>query len=346
MTPATRTALREAAFLGLLAASPAVPYAVILALHAVPRFSMFGDYAILELVTRWVRNGHTLFGPYSRFRFSHPGPAYFYVMAVFYELCGRQSSGLFVGAFAVNSAAIVATVSALRLLASRVHAVAAAVVLVAWMAAFGDVFANAWNPLITALPLVAFLVLAALFALGESAAALPAVFFGAFVAQAHLATVITFVAAGLAASVAYVVRRRRDLSRRDRRQIAWSLALLAVMFAPVLVEQVTSQEGNLTKIVHFFLHSPERPKPLSTGLRNWAFATSWLPDRLFGADLRTDGVIPFPMRWDAVPSAATPTLVHLATVHVACVLLGGVVAWRRRDRVSLSLLAEVAQKRR
>jgi hypothetical protein len=37
-----------------------------------------GDYAALELYTRLAAQGRQLLGPYSRFGFHHPGPAYFY----------------------------------------------------------------------------------------------------------------------------------------------------------------------------------------------------------------------------------------------------------------------------
>jgi len=328
----------EGALLGLLAITPALPYVVGLAVQSVPRFSMFGDFAILELATRLVRNGHTLFGPYSRFHFSHPGPAYFYVMAVIYEFCGRHSAGLFAGAMIVNLTAAFTTVFALRVLASRAHAVAAAVVLLAWVGAFGNILFNPWNPLVVALPFVAYVVLAALFAEGATVAACPAAFFGAFIAQSHVATVITFVAVGAVASVAFGVRRRRDLSRRDYRLLAATLGVLVVMFLPVVIEQCTSRQGNLTKLLLFFLHPPDPARPLSTGLRNWALATSWLPDRLLEASLATDRGVPLPMRWDAVPVAMTPTIVLIALAHVLALGIAGVVARRRNDRVSFALV--------
>src|SRR4051794_25828124 len=53
-----------------------------------------GDYAVLELYTRLAMHGEQRLGPYSRFHFQHPGPAYFYAAVPLYRLTGESFRGI------------------------------------------------------------------------------------------------------------------------------------------------------------------------------------------------------------------------------------------------------------
>ena len=67
-------------------------------------YATASDISIIELHVRDVFTRHTpLVGPYSRFGWNHPGPALYYVLAIPYWLSGRSSSGLALGALAVNA---------------------------------------------------------------------------------------------------------------------------------------------------------------------------------------------------------------------------------------------------
>ncbi len=338
--PANARERVEAAALALLAIAPAAPYGLAL-LRGVPRFSMFGDYAILEMVTRFVWSGRTLVGPYSRFGFSHPGPLYFYLLAPVYSLLGERSVGIFAGALLINLAAIATIVVAARRFGSRVHAAAAILTVWAWWSAFGNICDNPWNPLVIALPLVAYLVLAAFFAQGASLAACPAAFFGALVAQTHVAAVTTVAGVGAATTAAFLLARRRvGLGRRERRHLSIALGILLVTSVPPVIEQVIAPgHGNLRKLASFFLDRPEPLHPWSIALHDWATATSWLPDRVLDATLGSDRGVPLPMRWDAIPPTLSRTARTLAWIHVGSLIAGGVLCWCRRDRRSATLLA-------
>src|SRR5205814_8098147 len=67
----------------LPAIAAAAPFAVfalrILIHHRDPVFS--GDPALLDMATRSAAHFHRQVGPYSRYGFSHPGPALFYAAA-------------------------------------------------------------------------------------------------------------------------------------------------------------------------------------------------------------------------------------------------------------------------
>src|SRR4029077_17792587 len=61
-----------------------------------------GDYAALELYTRLAAQGRQLLGPYSRFGFHPPGPAYFYASVPLYVLTGERFAGILLTAALIN----------------------------------------------------------------------------------------------------------------------------------------------------------------------------------------------------------------------------------------------------
>lgn len=343
-TDARRAATRarlEAAALGLAAVVPLLPYFAHLAEVGVPRFALHGDYAGLELATRHVPAGTTLLGPYSRFQFNHPGPLYFYALYPVYLLAGKTSAGIFAGAAAIAAAAAAAVVATVRLLATRAHALGVLFVVLGWHAAFGNATPLPWNPLVVVLPLTAFLACAALVARGAFAAAPVAALLGAFVGQTHLSTVPTTLGIGAGAlGVAWLgARRRGGLARGERRALAVAGTLVALASLPMLVEQLLPDGGNLTKLARFFAH---REAPLAPGgfaLRTWAFASTWLPDRLASLALPADGWEPRTMASEAVPGVASGYTIRLTALHLACVGGALALAWKRRDRTSVALLA-------
>jgi hypothetical protein len=340
-----RTAKAEAMMLALVALVPFVPHAIFLSRHPVPRFSMYGDYAIIEQVIRFVGSGRTLVGPYSRFGFSHPGPLYFYFLAPIYWAMGGESRGLFVGALVLNAMAAATIVFALRALASRAHAMAGLLLVLVWTIAFGDVLSNFWNPLVIALPLVAYLVLAALFARGEVRAAVPGALLGVLVAQTHVGADIVVAGVGIASSVAFF-RRGFHLGDRARTHVRAAVAIVAVTALPILIDQLTAREGNLTRLAKFFFDPEYARQSTGTALRDWVLATSWLPERVLHSGLRTETGIPLAMSWQAIRSFP-PGMWWATIVRVALACASWLVAHRTRDRLSraitsIGLVSELA----
>lgn len=330
----------EALALALLAALPTLPYLSLIVRMGVPRFNVFGDFALLEQSTRHVWSGDTLLGPYSRFRWRHPGPLFFWFAAPFQKMFGDASTGLYVATILVNALAAASIVACAHLFAKKAHGGAALFVVLAWFFAFGNVTANPWNPLVIVLPLMAYLVACAAVARGWTAAAFPAVAFGALVAQHHVAAVSTVAAAGAVALGAFYRHARKGggVAREDRRRLALSGGLLGVLFLPPLVEQITAPRGNMRKLLSFFVDRHDPLKPLADAARNFVTATSWLPDRVVSRSLSAEGFIPIGMRWDPMPVELTITARNLLVVHLLALVACAVAAWRRRDAASLSLL--------
>ncbi|MBN9164367.1 MAG: hypothetical protein BGO98_36775 [Myxococcales bacterium 68-20] len=343
-----RTRRIEAVALALLAVLPIVPYLTTLIRTGVPRFELFGDWAGLEQATRQVSSGETLVGAPSRFDWSHPGPFFFYVAAPLSSLFGTASTGIYVAACLVNAASAATVVACTRLFARRPHAIAAFLVVLAWFVAFGNVAANPWSPLLVVLPLVAFLVTAALFARGKSAAVYPTVVFGSFVTQTWVTAAGAVVVCGLVATAVFIVGARRRgvvapnkhwLARDDGWRLAIAASLLLVMFVPPLVDQITSPVGNITKLWRFFVRRETPLNPIGVATQHWTEATAWLPSRLVGRAMLTDGLVPLIARPEPLPSGVTITTKTIAMAHVGAITIAGLVALRRRDVVSMSLLA-------
>jgi hypothetical protein len=316
----------EALALAALAAAPLVPYFTHLAGHPAERFALLGDYAKLELDLRHVGSG-TLVGSYSRFRFAHPGPLWSFLAWPFHLLYGKTSTGLYGAACAINALTLGAIAGGVRLLTTRAHALAVTLVLLAWVAAFGDTCVLPWNPLTVVLPLLAFLVFAALVAQGDARGAPIAVLFGSLALQSHLSTAPTVLAIGCGALAVYVLGVRREKSKVARRPLAIALGVLVVAFLPPLLEQLTAATGNLTLILRFFGTRSEPYKPLGAAIANWSFATTWLPDRLFNLGMLSDPWEPQPMASGPVPSGASAYTVRVVVVAFACFAAAAWVAW-------------------
>src|SRR2546423_8940971 len=97
--------------------------------------ALYGDAAILETAVRRVATGTQALGPYSRFGFHQPGPAYFFVQAPFSWLTGGSPRSLFVGALTINFGAAVASEAVGRHLAREAAARWAAIVITAYLLA-------------------------------------------------------------------------------------------------------------------------------------------------------------------------------------------------------------------
>lgn len=80
--------------------------AVALSVASLPDAAVQGDDAVMELGVRQTMRGENLLGPYSRFHFNHPGPAYFHVMVPLYAFSGAAHGSFLLTAVLVNLLAV------------------------------------------------------------------------------------------------------------------------------------------------------------------------------------------------------------------------------------------------
>ena len=305
-------------------------------------YTVYGDQAVIELRTRDVGHHPVLLGLFSRDLWSHPGPALFYVLAVPYRLAMSSSIGLPLGALLINGVSI----AGMALIAKRRQGtplllctlLGCAVV----MRAFGaDFLHDVWNPYIPVLPFGLLLFLVWAMTCGERWALPAAAAVASFCAQTHVGyvpMVFPLLAWG-AGWLLVLARRGRDAGPPERR--APSLArvslvtagVLALMWTPPLIEQVTRSPGNLDRIYEYFREPPGRSKThnLVDGYRVVAGQFGLTPEWLTGADR--------PNFANSEPMLLTkpPLPVLLVPLGIAAVVL-----WRRRISDARRLLATLA----
>ncbi|MGH8986946.1 MAG: hypothetical protein ACRDY6_24205 [Acidimicrobiia bacterium] len=235
-------------------AAAVVPLLVgVVAVLARGEFAVHGDDALLELRVRDVGSADTpLVGSYQRFGWNQPGPLLFYVLALPYRLLGSdfaalQAGALLLGALAVTGIVVVAyrrggvvlALWSLALVTVLVHAIGATRI------------SDPWEPRVLVLPF-AFLLFLAFDAASGHPWTLPlAAGVMSLVAQAYAVLAPAAVALFAWAVLALAVRERARL-RPLLKPALVTLAVLAVLWMPALVEQLREDPGNVREMWTFF----------------------------------------------------------------------------------------------
>jgi hypothetical protein len=215
------------------------------------------DFALLELSTDQAAHWSQLLGPYSRFGWRHPGPAYFYLLAPPYGLSARHSASLPVGALLLNAGVMLAMATVLRRQPRGwpMLLVAGPLVL-AYSAYLGPGFLyNIWNPAVTVLPLALFLILCAATACGQLGALAPMAALGSFLVQTHIGYLPCVLAALATCLLGLRAGGHGQRLRAVSARIGLATLVLVALWAPPVYEELTRTPGNLTLIARFFAGS-------------------------------------------------------------------------------------------
>jgi hypothetical protein len=249
----------------LLAAVPMLAAALPLLIQR-PLIYADGDYAVDELALTNSEHFQQLLGNYSRFGWSHPGPAWFYLLDTIYAPLGSQTWSFLVAVLLVNALAAALVVAvAWRASSSWIVALAGCGILLAYVGSVGaGTFRDPWPPWAVILPMAVFILLAAVGAAGSTPAIVAAMLLGSYEIQVDIGTTAPVGVMGIAMLVLRLggdlLSRRApfwsDLAGSRRRQgvVVAGLALLLVMWLPPLVQEVSGPgRGNLTQVARFFL---------------------------------------------------------------------------------------------
>ncbi len=284
------------------------------------------DYAVTGLqVWRASRFGEFL-GPYSRFHFNHPGPIFFYIYAlgerVFWFLqypFGRYLLTQLI----LNFACVLAAMHSLY--ASGRARYEPALLFVCYLLALRNlpsfIHADVWGAAVIIAPALAFLISASAFARGRFEL-LPLVTIPAtLLVQQHVSTTLVVLpiaifalVAGCRAGFASESDRGRRYQVLKNRKIALLIGLCVplIAFSLPLYEQLSSVDGNLSKLLRFFYG----------GNRASLQAEKEAARFVFGFYSR-----PLPGLGDLEPFL----------VFCAIVAFSAVLVWRQRDRVFMAL---------
>jgi len=234
-----------------------------------PPVWLWGDQALTDIASLNVYRGKMFLGPYSRFGWHHPGPAWFFFLGVFRAVGGGSPVALLAGCLLGTAlAAALVVILVWRWLGPRAGWVAAALLAAfQWSFSF-DRVAALWNPYAVAVPALLLIVLCARVAsarvwwpafLGTAATA-------SFLVQTDVSTGIVvgaLVVAALATRIVAALLSRGGAGGRDEprpaagwRQWTWRgvslAAVLAVFWSLPLYQQATQHPGNMSQLVTFF----------------------------------------------------------------------------------------------
>ena len=297
------------------------------------QFAIHGDAALIELRVRDVGSNTPLLGSYQRFGWNQPGPWLFYLLALPYRLLGSDFSGLQVGALVIGGAALVATAAVVYKRFGAVPALWTVVLCSVLVQALGpERLSDPWEPRVTVLPFVLFLVLTGALGSGAAWAGPFAVGVGSFLAQAQT-TLVPVVGALLAlGALAFLWHRRRstgDASRTALRiPVIATLVVIGVLWLPPLLHELGGEPSNVGRMLDFARNSPP-----TLGPRDAAAALSLQLDLAAGW---ITGSIPIVYAVGVVDLSEPPT-VPLSLIALGLATAAAAV---RRDR-SMALGATI-----
>ncbi|HUP85426.1 MAG TPA: hypothetical protein VM143_07145 [Acidimicrobiales bacterium] len=282
-----------------------------------------GDVALIEVRVSDVGRWTPLLGSYQRYGFNHPGPLLFYALAGPYRLLGSRYAGIEVGALLLGGLSLVVILRVAFRRGGRLGLLwAAALVAVAVRAVGPAWLLDAWEPHVLALVAAAVIALAS-DAVGGRASALPFVAAAAsFVAEAWATMLPLALAMGGWSTVGLIVHAGRSVEQR--RAVARSLVVgagvVAVLWLPPVMEQLSHDHGNLSSMIDALREPPAPALGLADG---WRVVATELGHR--------PSWVGFPQALDGL----SPTLdLDTAPVPVALLALAGglgLALRRRRD---------------
>lgn len=221
------------------------------------------DNAIYEINVRRVLAGEQWSGPHSQ-GFRHPGPSFFYLLALPYALAGKTTFSLYAGAqlltvlFVLGSALVVSWLPK-----SPAPALLFVPVLLLEMAYLGDYpLYDFWPPYVLFFAYGLFLLLCASLAAGKTSVLAPLIVTATLLVQTHVSYAPATLA-GLGLTSLYWIRPEAPVPRGAARHLLWAALCGAVLWAHPMYAEVVNGVGNLRSIHHVFVETDPMRWPLS-----------------------------------------------------------------------------------
>jgi hypothetical protein len=274
------------------------------------------DLAVVDLRVRDVWTLNTpLIGPYSK-SFNHPGPMFFWALAIPSLLFAQAAWATLVASAVVMALAIAATARvAWRAGGIALVVVALAATTLSMRQAF--LYMHSWNPN-TAQPFyILLLLLVAASAAGDLTKLVWVAVVGSFLLQSHVGylTVVAVPIALLAGALIREWRRHPDRHRSLRRQALKAAVVTMVLWAPPVAQQLFSSGGNLSAMLKYSSDTQDRAVGVSHALGLLAADFRWRPTWLGGVTgTRFPGV-------EELPSSPWWLLIPVALIAIAAYML-------------------------
>ena len=298
------------------------------------RWTPIGDLALVDLKLRDLWSHPPLVGAYSRFGWSHPGPAMFWLMWLPWKVVGGGARGLLFATLLWHAVGSALSLWLARRCGGRRLMIATALVLASTSVVSQlDALVQPWNPFLN-LTLVPGLIAAFVLACrSDRVGWLWFVVVGSLMAQNHLGLLPPVLALGGVAVIVSLWQLWRDrvdrgLARDRARTLAMAIGLSVLVWLAPIFEQLRHSPGNLTKLWEFATDPKDKlgvigaarilgrmlgPTPMWLGIR------PPLTEFVGGIDSNVGGVRTWPI---------------LAVIPIAAMIVAAV----RHDRRSLAVL--------
>ncbi len=300
--------------------------------------ALASDMALINLRLRDTGTVDTpLLGPFSRYGWNHPGPLMFWLLAPIYRVLGTDPQAMYAAGAVANAIGLGALVVLARRFGGRRLLAATAVGATLLVAGTGTVMADPWNPYLAMVPFAVFLMAAAATADGDVVMVPVVLGLGSLLVQTHVGYAVLVAAIGIW-TLGWLVRRfvhppadRRRPSRRTAVLVGViSVIVVGAAWVGPVIEQVSNEPGNLTKVVEYFTGNDSEVTGGSVGFGALARQLHPLGPWLGGPERTgTNTILNEASLWWALPA-----IVGLG------VAMGW--SWRRRDRRPLMLGGTVA----
>jgi len=297
---------------------------------------LWGDQAVIDLEARDSLLGRNLLGVYDRFGWHHLGPLWLLALGLVRWAGGGSPGALVIGSFLLQAAAAAGIVLvASRLREGRLTSWCAALAVVAYEWDFGpERFGTVWAPYAIALPAALLLLLTADVATNDNPwpAAFGELLCASFLVQTDVGTGVVVGGLVALAVVLRAVRSSRLPPMRSWRPRAALLAGVAIVaWLPPLVQQFTTEPGNMTQVARFFTtHSSHRSWHETLRALSTLFGTFPLQRGAHGANLDAK------LTWlGSVPVRSRPWYL----VYLLGMVVGGAFASVRRRQQAAALAA-------
>jgi hypothetical protein len=309
--------VRGAALPAIVAASPLLVEGV-RACTTGARLWFWGDQALIDLEARNSVIGRNLLGVYDRYGWHHLGPLWLLILGVFRWLGGGSPAALALGSYMVQAVAVAAIVVVAYRLRPGLAGWWAALLLLGYQWSFGlERLGTIWAPYTVALPVALLVLLIANVVASQDPwwPTIAAAVCASFLAQTDLSTIVLVVVLVVAAPFLRWFGRTAIASRAGtptptpgappsevsgtpgwgwsvpkwRSKAGILVGLMAVLWLPPLIQQLSSHPGNVSQ-VYRFLTTHHAEVPWRTSLR--------AADTLFGS---------FPFRTGEAPATHDST---------------------------------------
>ncbi|MCU1605505.1 MAG: hypothetical protein JWP46_1970 [Modestobacter sp.] len=313
----------------------AAPFLVAAARAADRPIALGADFALSALASSDAAHLDQLVGPYSRMGWSHPGPAWFYLLAPVFTLLGSSGAALYASFLGVQALAAALVVAAAGRGQAWAQPVAALAVLVYGLRVPTIILVNPWNPFALLLPTMLLLLLAGRAAAGSLSALAGTVAVGTFLVQTHVGTAPLVAAAGAVAAVGWLFTRPRPGVPARRASTIAGFGLAVLWWLPPLWQQfhAPADQGNLYQLAQYFT----QPGGGEGQAHTWTQAAV-ATGRLLGVPV---------YGWSAGDQLVDVDHLHPAGAALLVVqglgtLLLAFAAWRVRNRPAAALAAVLA----